>query len=63
MSTLEHIRIEIIKAQDALAEARDTLLRLRRTDDADQVTAMLRRAATHVAQAVDGCQRLKEGAI
>ena len=63
MSTLEHIRIEIIKAQDALTEARDALLRIRRTAEADHVTVSLRRAIAHVSHAVDGCRRLKEGAV
>jgi len=63
MNTLEHIRIEITKAQDALAEARDSLLRVRRSRDADTIIDALRRSAAHLSQAVTGCERLKEGIL
>ena len=63
MNTLEHIRMEIIKAQDALVEARDALLRLRRTGDVDIVNASLRRAGQHVTQAVEACVRVRDGIV
>lgn len=63
MNTLEHIRMEIIKAQDALAEARDALLRLRRTGEVDHVTVALRRAGQHIAQAVEACARVRDGIV
>jgi hypothetical protein len=55
MSSVEFIQIQILKAEDALAEARDALLQIRRPADAKRVLEHLLRAADYIEQAVDGC--------
>jgi len=55
MSGVEFIQIQILKAQDALTEARDALLRIREPDDTRRVLEHLVRAADYVEQAMEGC--------
>ena len=55
MSSVEFIQIQILKAEDALAEARDALLRIRGPADAKRVLERLLRAADYIEQTVDGC--------
>ena len=55
MSSVEFIQIQILKAEDALAEARDALLRIREPADAKRVLEHLLRAADYIEQAIDGC--------
>ena len=55
MSSVEFIHIQILKAEDALAEARDALLRICLPADARRVLEHLLRAADYIEQAVDGC--------
>jgi hypothetical protein len=53
--SVEFIQIQILKAQGALAEARDELLRIRGPEDARRVLEHLLRAVGYIERAVDGC--------
>ena len=55
MSSVEFLHIQIVKAEHALSEARDALLRIRGPADARRVLEHLLRAADYIEKAVDGC--------
>ena len=63
MNTFEQIRVEIIQAEEALAEARAALLRVRHARDTERIVSALSRASEHVGRAVDRCERILEGIV
>ena len=60
MNPFEQIRVEIIQAQEALADAREQLMRVRHARETERIVEALRRAGDHVRRAVERCERVRE---
>jgi hypothetical protein len=63
MSSFEFIRIEIMRAQDALVDARDALLRVRHARETAEIINSLRRAIDCIDHAIGGCERVRGGDV
>ena len=63
MNPFEQIRVEIIQAQDLLAEARERLMRVRHARETERIVDALRRAGDHVRRAIERAERVKDGNV